>query len=245
MYMFTLIGIAASRAGSGKSTVANYLCQQAGFTSVPLAGPLKRIGLSVLAEAGVPEPEARRYLFQDRHVEIQALGVTGRHLLQTLGTEWGRRHIASDVWLRLWRRQVGNLMATAYKEGRECRIVVDDVRFPNEAEFIRKMGGFNWLIQRPRTKEEAIRDLRRRFSPAQLLRHPSRVLTPWKLLAPLHASEGGLNHYRRFSARIRNDKTIHDLLSQARGELERLYVYPTHWQHKESSSGGLGDDPLT
>lgn len=222
MYTFTLIGIAASRAGSGKSTVANALIQKADFVHVPFAGPLKRIGTAVLVEAGFSEIEARRFLYHDKHSEIPGLGVTGRHLLQTLGTDWGRRQINPTIWRDLWARQVNTLRKQAWREARECRIVVDDVRFPNEAELIRKMGGFNWLIERPRTREESLRGLRQRFSPFQLIRHPQRLL-PWKLLAPLHASEGGLNGYRHFSARIRNDGTIHDLLEQSWRELVKLH----------------------
>lgn len=233
MYQFTLIGIAASRAGSGKSTVANSLVHKAGFVHVPFAGPLKRVGTAVLLEAGLTELDARRFLYRDKHSEIPGIGVTGRHLLQTLGTEWGRRQIRPDLWLNLWHRQVDIQRKRAWRESRPCRIVVDDVRFRNEAELIRKMGGFNWLVERPRSREDSLRDLRQRFSPLQLIRHPGRLL-PWRLLAPLHASEGGLNGYRRFTAHIRNDGTIHDLLAQSWEELAKLHIRPdaATWAHR-------------
>jgi hypothetical protein len=213
MHDFTVIGIAASRAGSGKTTVAQALVNNAGFVRLPLAEPLKRIGAVILHEAGVSRMDARRYLYHERNIVIPEVGVTGRHLLQTLGTDWGRRCISPHLWTTIWEQGLQRLLDAPAREKRDLRIVIDDVRFPGEAEVIRKIGGVMWMVERPRTRQEQRRELRDRFSPERFLRSPQQLL-PWKLFAPLHPSEGGLNHYDRFDARLRNDGTIHDLLQQ-------------------------------
>jgi len=227
MYSPIVIGIAASRAGSGKTTVAQALVNNAGFVRLPLAEPLKRIGTVILREAGVSELDARRFLYHDRAVVIPQVGVSGRHLLQTLGTDWGRRLISPHLWTTIWEQSLQGLCsAAADGAAREVRVVVDDVRFPGEAEVIRKVGGVLWMIERPRTRQEKRREISRRLDPARLLRSPQQLL-PWKLFAPLHPSEGGMNNYRPFQARLRNDGTIHDLLEQVWEQTQRLGIRPT------------------
>jgi hypothetical protein len=221
MHKPTVIGIAASRAGSGKTTVAQALVNNAGFVRLPLAEPLKRIGGVILREAGVSRFDAKRFLYHERNIVIPEIGVTGRHLLQTLGTDWGRRCISPHLWTTIWEQSLMQLRHAAHDGGRDLHVVVDDVRFPSEADLIRTLGGFMWMVERPRTRQERQRELCRRFSPGRFLRSPQQLL-PWKLFSSLHPSEGGLNHYPCFDARFRNDGTIHDLLQQVRKEVTSL-----------------------
>lgn len=58
-------------------------------------------------------------------------GATPRLLMQTLGTEWGRDCIYSDVWIDLFK-----LQASQFE-----RVVCTDVRFLNEESVIRELGG--------------------------------------------------------------------------------------------------------
>lgn len=63
--------------------------------------------------------------------------VKDRKLLQWLGTEWGRGTISESIWIDLW-------TDTALKAGalRADKLVVcDDVRFNNEAEALKALGG--------------------------------------------------------------------------------------------------------
>jgi hypothetical protein len=60
-------------------------------------------------------------------------GATPRSLMQMIGTEWGRERIAQDVWIKAWLRQVAKV-----PEG--TPVVVDDCRFPNEAEACMRAG---------------------------------------------------------------------------------------------------------
>lgn len=116
-------------AGSGKSTAADYLVRQHGYERVKFAGPLKDM--------------MRAIGFSDDHIEgdlkekPDALlsGKTPRHAMQTLGTEWGRKCIGEDFWSNAWLYRVRGLVDF----GR--RVVVDDLRFPNEAAAVRSLGG--------------------------------------------------------------------------------------------------------
>lgn len=62
-----------------------------------------------------------------------------RLLLQTFGTEVGRQMFGEDVWIKYALKKV------------EFRYdyVVTDVRYPNEADAIRELGGQVWRINRP------------------------------------------------------------------------------------------------
>lgn len=244
-----VIGIAANRPGSGKTTVAESLVEKTGFVRLPLAEPLKRIALHVLREAGLSARHARHYVYEDRQSRIPILGVTGRHLLQTLGTEWGRNCISEDLWRVLWLRTFDTCVEQARQQGEQLRVVVDDVRFFDEAEMIRSLGGSMWMIERHCSPRQGKAELLKRFHPAQLLRHPGRLL-PWNWRQSTHASEGGLDRYPRFDVRIRNDGTIHDLLMQGWRHAATLGAYPgakpmilmrptlVEGQHAEASTSG-------
>jgi hypothetical protein len=62
-------------------------------------------------------------------------GKSLRFMLQTLGTDWGRNMISDSIWLDIVRRNVQKNKANGYFT------VITDVRFDNEAEAIRQMGG--------------------------------------------------------------------------------------------------------
>lgn len=121
-------------AGSGKTVVARRL-EQYGFARTRFAAPIKemlRVGLG-LTEAQLDGDE--------KSAPIHDLGgASARTMMQTLGTEWGRRMIHPDLWASVWKRHVALL---------DGPIVVDDLRFPNEAAAIREMGGVIWRVYRP------------------------------------------------------------------------------------------------
>lgn len=129
-----LIGV-AGRAGCGKNLVASMVPEA---EIIQLADPLYA-GLAAML--GVPEE-----MLRDRGTKespIDWLGKSPRQLLQTLGTDWGRTLVASDVWLRIAQRRLDDLALDG------CPVVViADVRFDNEAEMIRSRGGEVWLVER-------------------------------------------------------------------------------------------------
>jgi energy-coupling factor transporter ATP-binding protein EcfA2 len=119
-----LIGI-VGRAGSGKSTLASSLCALLPrAVPVSLATPFKLEGVAVndLPVAEVFGPDAKS-------------DVT-RQALQRAGTEHGRDTYGPDIWLK-------HADADIYRLGRygTQHIVCDDVRFDNEAAWVRANGG--------------------------------------------------------------------------------------------------------
>lgn len=61
--------------------------------------------------------------------------IKDRKLLQFLGKEWGRDQISDTLWIDLWKDEALKLEARGYI------VATDDVRFNNEAEAIRSLGG--------------------------------------------------------------------------------------------------------
>ncbi|UYE95911.1 hypothetical protein KNLIENLN_00099 [Sinorhizobium phage NV1.1.1] len=116
-------------AGSGKSTATKFLVERHGYTLVKFAGPLK----DMLRAIGLDEDEIEGEAKERPSGEL--CGKTPRHAMQTLGTEWGRRCVGDGFWIGLWRRRVETDLADG------GRVVVDDCRFPNEAEAVRQLGG--------------------------------------------------------------------------------------------------------
>jgi cytidylate kinase len=127
-------------AGAGKSVIADVLIREFGFERVKFADPLKNMLRRMLGDMGHIAEDVERMLEGDlKEVPIPELGVTPRHLMITLGTEWGRDLVRQDLWIQLW----------AASAERFPRVVADDVRFPNEVDTIRAQGGVIWRIDRP------------------------------------------------------------------------------------------------
>jgi hypothetical protein len=59
--------------------------------------------------------------------------------MQTLGTEWGRQLISPTLWVDAW-------MAAALTA--RGAVIADDVRFADEADAVRALGGIVVLIRR-------------------------------------------------------------------------------------------------
>lgn len=122
-------------AGSGKTLVAKHLVDRYGFQRTRFAGPLKAM---LKVGFGLTDEEL------DGQDKLQALpqlgGTTPRHMMQTLGHDWGRRMIHADIWANAWKRDVLS---------RDGLIVADDLRYPNEAQAIRDVGGVIWRVYRP------------------------------------------------------------------------------------------------
>jgi hypothetical protein len=128
-----IIGL-TGRAGSGKSTAARILREQHGFVELTFKSGIIR-PLCVLF--GVPSTVFE----EDKEVPNAALcGRTPRQIMQTFGTEWGRNLVHRNIWVDLLRREL---------EGYPDRdIVISDVRFNNEAAFLRAVGGRVFAVRR-------------------------------------------------------------------------------------------------
>lgn len=134
-----LIGL-AGQAGSGKSTVANYLTEVRDYREVSLDEPI-RAGLQAMLGLSAADMTDRKA----KETVIPWLGRSPRQLMQTLGTEWGRQCVHGDLWLKLADRVVDYERRHAARSGIEG-VVVSDLRFDNEAEWLRGIGGQVWHL---------------------------------------------------------------------------------------------------
>jgi hypothetical protein len=106
-----------------------------------------------------------------------------RHLMQTLGTEWARNSVHPDFWILLAQKELD----AHHFNG--SGIVYTDVRFDNEADFIRRNGGLVIHIKR---------------------KHGPGVAAH----AAAHASEAGVMFHPDRDEVISNDGTIAELQEQ-------------------------------
>jgi len=141
-----LIGIYSPVMGSGKSEVAKVLIEEHGYKLVKFAGCLKDMTRVFLDHLGF-EPEAVERMVEG-DLKEEVIGplrgaITTRRLLQTLGTEWGREQIHSHLWVDVVKARIENLLSKGHN------VVVDDMRFLNEIELIRSLGGRTLKVTRP------------------------------------------------------------------------------------------------
>ena len=121
---------------SGKSTVADYLITQHGFTLIKFAQGLK----DMVRALGLTQDEIEGV---KKELPCDKLnGRTPRYAMQTLGTEWGRNYMGQDFWVNLLVQKVHALEFGT-------NVVIDDCRFPNEAVAVqRDLQGKVWRIIR-------------------------------------------------------------------------------------------------
>lgn len=131
-----IIGI-AGHALAGKNTVAEFIKEQYRCMSYAFAEPIKGM-LSIL---GLTPYELHGGWKDEVSQDFQT---TPRHMMQTLGTEWGRDTINENIWVITAERRL-NLL----NRGRPgATILITDVRFQNEADFVRQHG-FLIHVERP------------------------------------------------------------------------------------------------
>ena len=130
-----IIGL-SGYARSGKDTVAELLVLNYGFKRLAFADGIREALLAL-----------NPILFDGTRLN-ELVGMYGweiakgkdevRRLLQVMGTEVGRKLINEDVWVWLLFNKINT----------DERIVIPDVRFPNEARMIEQQGGEVWRINR-------------------------------------------------------------------------------------------------
>ena len=127
---------------SGKDTSAEYLVNKYGFDCYSFAKPLKDM-VAVLLNC----VDCNDRYFTEAHKEEDIPGIKAsyRKLTQTLGTEWGRQLIDDNIWVNMLEAN------TEYVEN----VVISDVRFDNEAKWIKDNGGIIIKVTRPGLTDNA------------------------------------------------------------------------------------------
>jgi hypothetical protein len=130
-------------AGSGKDTVRQMLEQNHHCTGLAFADPMRAMLAPLLDLCGVGnEWMTQREL---KELPIPGLGQSYRVLAQRLGTEWGRS-IDPDFWVKVAAASMAEVMNI---KGPNTVFVISDVRFDNEAQWVKDHGGVIWHIHRP------------------------------------------------------------------------------------------------
>lgn len=133
-----LTGFEGRVAGVGKDTAADYLLQyhRSQFRSLAFADPIRRAMREVFGWDDSYFAHPKKNEVDERY------GISPRKAMQTLGTEWGRNMINSDLWLILAGQKALPLVDAGFD------VLITDCRFENEAKWIRKNGGVVWHIDR-------------------------------------------------------------------------------------------------
>ena len=134
-------------AGCGKSTVANYLVEEHGFTRLSFAAPLKKMLRTLdpyLGPDGHGEParlsDLAAWGMTENQIKGSHFGNEYRRLLQVLGTDCIRA-VDEDFWVKAAMKQMTDASG---------KYVFDDARFPNEAAVIKRLNYTGlWNITRP------------------------------------------------------------------------------------------------
>ncbi len=174
----TVLGL-SGWARSGKDTVADYLVENHGYTKVSFAQPMKEAMYRLNPRITVNEMSNTAL-----RVAVDVYGWEGlkerspdiRGLLQRFGTEVGREMFGDDFWV--------DYALSNIPDG--AKAVIADVRYPNEANAIKALGGKVFRVSRDGV------------GPANE-----------------HASEHALDGYE-FDGQIDNNGTIEGLLEYVR-----------------------------
>jgi hypothetical protein len=149
-------------AGCGKDTVAAYLRDHARYSVRAFADALRAevceaffLPIEALTDRASKETPTEllslRYCKDTEFCNVMALlgndnefwtkARSPRAIMQAWGTDYRRKRSRDDYWLDQW----------IETHGPGPRYVIPDVRFANEAEFVREQGGQVWKVTRPGT----------------------------------------------------------------------------------------------
>jgi len=124
-----------------------------------------------------------------------------RRLLQKRGTEEGRDKYGADIWIRTLETWI-----QLYHERGVERFIITDIRFPNEARWIRKLGGLTFRVNAPKRNERALQE-------------ESKGNQEQYQAISQHPSEVGLDEYEDFDYVLNND---YGQEQQVTREMERI-----------------------
>ena len=118
-----IIGL-VGRKGAGKDTVADYLVREHGFKKLAFADPVKKVCEAMFALESI-------YFHCPLLKEqvIPAWGMSPREMMQKVGTDIVRTQMGDRFWIRHMQ----------FRLPPDTKVVISDVRFVNEAEFIHSL----------------------------------------------------------------------------------------------------------
>lgn len=140
----TVIGL-SGLSRSGKDTTADYLCSRYGFVRVAFADNLKTACKHIFGFS-----EEQLHDSDSKDAADPRWGVSPRQLFQVIGTNLFKDELATILGVeRVWIRSLNIHIQQLIEKG-FTRIVVSDVRFPDEAHYVLKeLHGMMWRVIRP------------------------------------------------------------------------------------------------
>ncbi len=125
---------------SGKSTLAGVAQEAFGFKRMGFAGPLKELIWNLWPAFSYD------HICGGRKEEVlEEYGKSFREIAQVVGTDMFRNY-DPDVWVRATRTAID---LYSFQMGTAARpIILDDLRFDNEAALVRELGGEVWQVVR-------------------------------------------------------------------------------------------------
>src|SRR5438132_6903276 len=164
-----IIGLAGNKQ-VGKDTIGKYLVDAYGYKRYGFADNVK---LALAALFNVPVSQLEQYkndptckvvigwenrtLLRNAPIDAKAdamwfpmVSMTLREAMQRMGTEVGRDLWGKDFWIDLdFPKQIGEWIVTNLI----TNVVITDVRFENEVQRIKEMGGQIWLVRKEITEQ--------------------------------------------------------------------------------------------
>ena len=132
--------------GSGKDTVADILVQENNFKKLSFADKLKD-GVSavfgwtrVMLEGNTEKSRAWREQEDTFWSNETGRTITPRLVLQEFGTDCMRNGFYDGIWVSLVKQEI--------QQNPNKNYVIPDVRFENEANMLKSIGGDVWRIRR-------------------------------------------------------------------------------------------------
>lgn len=138
-----IIGIVGF-AGSGKGTVGDILVNDHDFTKLSFADAVKDATSAIfgwpreLLEGDTGNSRKFRETKDEFWSTRFGYDFTPRIALQLMGTEAGRNVFHKDLWIHTMEKRIKYKQEWEFEDN----FVIPDVRFPNEIQAIREMGGF-------------------------------------------------------------------------------------------------------
>lgn len=167
-----IVGFVGTK-GVGKDTAADVLVSDHGFVRRKFAQPIKE-ACAMLFQ--VPE---HHFEGPEKEVVVEKHGLSPRQMMQMLGTDMFRNMVNPDFWIRHFEQW-------CFEQSLNTRVVVTDLRFQNEVDAVKRLGGF--IVKIARSAGEG--------------RHRS---------TDAHVTETGVAHLDGIDAEIENDGSIEEL----------------------------------
>ncbi len=158
--------------GAGKTTLAKIIEHYKCAEIISFASPMRYMIKALFQYATYNDFKLFYEMYKERREPILKTSI--RHMMRTLGTEWGRNCIRENLWVDIAEEKIKRSCASI--------ILFDDMRFPNEYEMLKKHGAKFIKIIRPEVAPPK-RSLFRRF------------LEMLRIVKKPHASDGALENF--------------------------------------------------